>query len=125
MSRPTTIATTDGGSTQKPITYAMWATRNEARPATKRSDGSIKSTSPASEKTSAATNHQRRASSPVSTVAAAATSAAVAAGLHTYSSAVRSVAIASQSPTAATAKTASAIADAVVMSRTLPRDPTV
>ena len=78
--------------------------------------GSISSTSPASENTSAATNHGWRASAPAagSSAAAATTSAASVAGLQTYSTRFhgaddRSCARAIQSPTANTAATTNAM----------------
>src|SRR5215211_1818191 len=92
-----------------PITYATWARRNEASPATKRSDGSIKKPSPASDNASAATNQARTSPCLGSRVSATPIRAASAAGLHTYSSRLSWRATASQSPAATTAATTSSV----------------
>src|SRR5450631_3567818 len=102
---PSTYSPVDPPWSAKPTVNTSWAKRNDPSPGTKPSGpsgrtGSIKKTSPARQSTSATTNQARVSPWAASSVAATPTNAAVAAGLHTYSSRVEAVAIATQSPTA-------------------------
>src|SRR5450631_2105713 len=102
---PSTYSPVDPRWSAKPTVNASWAKRNDPSPGTKPSGrsgraGSIKKTSPATQSTSAATNHARVSPWAASSVAATPTNATVAPGLHTYSRRVEALAIATQSPTA-------------------------
>src|SRR5437764_799440 len=95
--------TADCPSTHRPVMYAMWARRNDASPATKRSRGSIRNKSPRSDSTKAATNHPLTAPSSTSSATATPINNPTVSGLHRYSSDFRRLATAIQSPAAATA----------------------
>src|ERR1700680_2689109 len=84
----------------------MCASKNDASPGTKRSLGTIRNTSPASESTNAITNHVRWSDRSGCNTIATATSTASVAGLAMYSSARLSDATAHQSATASTATSA-------------------
>ena len=104
------------GGCSRPTMNRTWAARNADSPPTKRSRGSISSTSPAREQATAATNHHRRCTRSVwsaGRAAAARVRATRTAGLAAYSVRRSPRDTATQSTAAATAATPNRIQKAV------------
>ena len=90
----------DARCSARPTLKHSCATRNDARPGTNASLGSMRNTSPNKQKASATQNQTRVSACRGSSASAVARNATAAAGLHAYWSAGRSAATAHQSATA-------------------------
>src|SRR5581483_5525984 len=93
----------------------MCPSRNDASPKANMSRGSIRNTSPSSDRTSATANAARRESYAGCSASATPVSSASVSGLQAYSRGLRRVATANQSATAVTAASASRMAAVLVV----------